>query len=595
MKVKRFVAESMQAALRQVREELGAEAVILSNKRTEAGLEVVAALDYEESKAKEAVNQMLARESEPTEGLVARLHAQRQQKLQREQKEHKDQQEQARRKIDAVRTERASQGAALQEAQATARPKKTSFNGIETLLNPAMKARLQSHLAQQAADDRQKNVAQTSSKSTVPPQKAAVTTATRSESPIASMRVQERPTRIQERSVEAKGFDDEIKVAERSAPEPVLRNPVSVPTSLRSQTSTVRPMPTPRQDLTRPTAATGARKRNEWDVLSDMQEELRSLKDMIKSSQGVRRDETVPDERRPQVMQALSKRLISMGLIPSVREALLKAAQGSEDFDRAWSLASTKLECLIRLEAGELIDKPGVVALLGPTGSGKTMTIGKMAARYVMKYGADSIALVTMDRYRIAAHEQLKVFGRILNIPVYTVGDGNRLDTLLDKLASKRLVLVDTAGLQHNDSGWSDQVQELKNSRHKIKPYLVLSAVGQYQVMCAQYHHYRLLALEGVILTKLDEAVSLGELVSFLAASKLPAAYLTDGQRVPADLHRVDKKVLIARTADLLNSSERWVNIHGEIEREEPVLHVRVDDEPQEARVQADKFMFHSA
>jgi len=217
-----------------------------------------------------------------------------------------------------------------------------------------------------------------------------------------------------------------------------------------------------------------------------------------------------------------------------------------------------------------------------------------MAARYVMKYGADSIALVTMDRYRIAAHEQLKVFGRILNIPVFTVGEGNRLDTILDKLASKRLVLVDTAGLLHTDSGWSDQMQELKTSRHKIKPYLVLSAVGQYQVMCAQYHYYRLLALEGVMLTKLDEAVSLGELISFMAASKLPAAYLTDGQRVPADLHRVDKKALIARAADLLNTTERWVNIHGEIEREEPVLRSRVSHKDTELPAKADKHVIHS-
>ena len=184
-----------------------------------------------------------------------------------------------------------------------------------------------------------------------------------------------------------------------------------------------------------------------------------------------------------------------------------------------------------------------------------------MAARYVMKYGAEGIALVTTDRYRIAAHEQLKVFGRILNVPVHSVDESNSLDNILDKLSNKKLILIDTAGLMHSDSCWAEQLQEIKMSAHQVQPYLVMSAVGQYQVMCSSYHHYKMVGLSGAILTKVDEAVSLGEAISFLIDSRLRAAYFTDGQRVPEDIHRLNKTEFVDKAEALLNSSERWVTI----------------------------------
>lgn len=511
MKVKRFFAESMQVALRQVREELGADAVILSNTRINGGVEVVAALDYEENQAKEAITQMLSREAQPSPSQIARMHAEKHVQLQNEM-------ERARRRIETVRVERAEQGAAQARAQ------KSQLNGIEALLNPEAKARLQTHVASQQA----------------------------------------RPAPLQKTVAESKPARPEPvrQPVELAVRKPVnhVSQPLSKPVSARTDSARL---------AASPEQPTAQRKRSEWDALSDMHDEIQSLKEMIKSTQGQHtRPEAPSEDHRSDVAKNLGERLSSLGISGMVREALLRAAQGIDDADRAWVAAMTKLESLLRIEAGEMIDQPGVVALVGATGAGKTMTIGKMASRYVMKYGADSIALVTMDRYRIAAHEQLKVFGRILNVPVYAVNERGGLDAMLDKLADKRLILVDTAGLQHSDPGWSDQIQELKLSRHKIKPYLVLSVVGQYQVMCSQYHYYRMATLAGVILTKLDEAVSLGELLTFLAASKLPAAYLTDGQRVPLDLHRVDKKALIERALKLLNSSERWVGISGDAERE---------------------------
>ena len=118
----------------------------------------------------------------------------------------------------------------------------------------------------------------------------------------------------------------------------------------------------------------------------------------------------------------------------------------------------------------------------------------------------------------------------------------------------------------HTDSCWSEQLQELKLSTHDIQNYLVVSSVGQYQVMCSNFHHYKMVGLSGAIVTKVDEAVSLGEVLSFLIDTRLKAGYFTDGQRVPEDIHVFRQKEILDRAQSLLNSSERWVTIspHGQ-------------------------------
>ena len=265
-------------------------------------------------------------------------------------------------------------------------------------------------------------------------------------------------------------------------------------------------------------------------------------------------------------IQKIDKKLESLCISGEVKKKLMAMVDVDMDYIRAWERVSQGITALISSQQEDLIDQGGVVALVGPTGSGKTMTIGKMAARYVIKHGADSIALVTTDRYRIAAHEQLKVFGRILNVPVHAVDERHCLDSILDQLSHKKLVLVDTAGLMHTDSCWSEQLQELKLSTHDIQNYLVVSSVGQYQVMCSNFHHYKMVGLSGAIVTKVDEAVSLGEVLSFLIDTRLKAGYFTDGQRVPEDIHVFRQKEILDRAQSLLNSSERWVTIspHGQ-------------------------------
>jgi flagellar biosynthesis protein FlhF len=304
------------------------------------------------------------------------------------------------------------------------------------------------------------------------------------------------------------------------------------------------------------------RKESEWIELSDMRAEILEIKGMI--SRQPSNTESIKKSRASSLLQQqIEKTLQSLCLSMPIQKSLKESIADELDFEAAWQKVSRQIESAVAVERTEIIDHGGVVALVGPTGSGKTMTIGKMAARYVMKYGAENVALVTTDRYRIAAHEQLKVFGRILNVPVHTVDETNNLDAILDNLSHKKMVLIDTAGLMHSDACWSEQLQELKMSKHNIKSYLVVSAVGQYQVMCSNYYNYKVVGLSGAIITKVDEAVSLGEALSFLIDTRLKASYFTDGQRVPEDIHLMKKQDLFERAQALLNSSERWVTINS--------------------------------
>lgn len=424
MKVKRFFSATMQEALKMVREDLGPDAVILSNEKQHGGVEIVAALDYEEQVAAQELNSDAT--VSPTK--VAKMHAEKHLRLQQEL-------DKAKRHIDAVKSKQQT------------RPS------------------------------------------------AAASVDSRASTPSAGMAIQ-----------------------------------------------------TPEN----------------WSELSDMKAEIQALKGLI-SEQVAARPSANSGQHLSLVQQQVESMLESLCLAKPIRRPLIDAVKTAPDYDSAWQAVRLQLEGALAIEHGEIIDQSGVIALVGPTGSGKTMTIGKMAARYVMKYGADGIALVTTDRYRIAAHEQLKVFGRILNVPVHSVDEANSLDQILDQLSSKKLVLIDTAGLMHSDSCWPEQLQEIKLSAHRIQSYLVMSAVGQYQVMCANYHHYKMVGLAGAILTKIDEAVSLGEAISFLIDSRLRAAYFTDGQRVPEDIHRLDKQQFLDKAEALLNTTERWVTISSAV------------------------------
>ncbi|MFO7788052.1 MAG: flagellar biosynthesis protein FlhF [Halospina sp.] len=285
------------------------------------------------------------------------------------------------------------------------------------------------------------------------------------------------------------------------------------------------------------------------DALSSMRAEIHSLRDMLQQMNGQQSTAKPGEKTQGVVEQRLSDRLQDLGL-PRDQGRELAAEHGQGRLDAGWKSALKALAARVETIRENPLERGGIYALLGPTGSGKTTTIGKMAAQFVLRHGAEQLALVTTDRYRVAAHEQLFVFGRILNVPVRVVDEANSLDAILDDLSDRKLILIDTAGLTAADRGWQEQIEELVGSRHPVRPYLLISATSQPRIMQSTWHCYNAVGLAGCILTKTDEALTLGEVVGFAAQSRLPVAFYTNGQKIPDDLHR-------AGAADLVKQAVR--------------------------------------
>ena len=247
----------------------------------------------------------------------------------------------------------------------------------------------------------------------------------------------------------------------------------------------------------------------------------------------------------------LWRRLQRVGLSGPIARELLELTGEIEAPRQGWRMVLAHLARMIQVPEVEPIEEGGVIAMVGPAGMGKTTTLAKLAARYVLKYGPQQLALVSMDSFRIGAQEQLKTLGRILNVPVIYVDPGQSLAQALEPLLRKRVVLIDTAGLQASDPALRMQLETLAGRGIAARNYLVLATTSQKQVLTAAYHSYKRCGLAGCILTKLDETASLGEVLSLAISHELPVAYLTDGPRIPDDLQLPRKHQLVSRAVSV--------------------------------------------
>ncbi len=287
------------------------------------------------------------------------------------------------------------------------------------------------------------------------------------------------------------------------------------------------------------------------DELAQMRAEISSLRDLM---HGRAVEPAKPASNA--VQQRLAERLQEFGVSSDLAASLSRRHKGGR-LDEGWKQSLKMLATGVRTAREEWLDEGGVYALVGPTGSGKTTTIGKLAARYVLRHGADSLALVTTDRYRVAAHEQLFVFGRILNVPVRVVDESHSLDSILDELSDRHMVLIDTAGLTSTDKGYEEQLSELAQSHHNIRTHLVVSATSQPRIMKSVWHCYKMANLAGCVMTKIDEALTLGESLGFVMETGLPVAYYTDGQKIPEDLHHAEAVPLVRLGVERLKSIQQ--------------------------------------
>ena len=256
--------------------------------------------------------------------------------------------------------------------------------------------------------------------------------------------------------------------------------------------------------------------------------------------------------RREPVRALVIENLQQLGLSEQVADQLACFMPEELNVKDAWQTALELLAGQLTTTNDDILRRGGVVALVGPTGVGKTTTVAKLAAGFAKRHGADQVALITTDCFRIGAFEQLATFGRIIGCPVKQAKDSEELSILLNQLQQRKLILIDTAGMSQRDLRLAEQLTSLvHNSRVKIRSYLVLSATAQAKVMQESMQQFKRIALSGCIFTKLDECLSLGEAINVALQQALPISYLTDGQRVPEDLKVADAAELVAQAEQL--------------------------------------------
>ena len=296
--------------------------------------------------------------------------------------------------------------------------------------------------------------------------------------------------------------------------------------------------------------------RVEWSqdpAIVEMRREMQTLRRLMENELGglAWRD---LGERRPEARELL-RRLLELGLPGAMARALTERVGEEADADQLWRKALYLLASGLRSAEADLLDAGGVVAVVGPTGVGKTTTIAKLAARFVMRHGARHLALVSTDDFRIGAREQLHTYGRILNVPVKSAGSLEELEATLNGLADRRLVLIDTAGMGPRDLRLQEQLAMLRVGDRPVRRYLALAANAERTALERSVRAFCQVPPEACVLTKLDEAGRLGGLLATLIANRIPVAYVTDGQRVPEDLHPARTHTLVTRAAQLVEES----------------------------------------
>jgi flagellar biosynthesis protein FlhF len=192
----------------------------------------------------------------------------------------------------------------------------------------------------------------------------------------------------------------------------------------------------------------------------------------------------------------------------------------------------------------EIVNNGGIYALVGPTGVGKTTTVAKLAARAVVRFGASKVALLTTDGYRVGAHDQLRIYGRILGVPVHSIRDGEELVQVLAGLTDRHLVLIDTIGMSQRDQALAEQAAMLAGSGD-VKRLLLVQTTANARTLDQVVAAYKKTGVEGCILTKTDEAASIAPALDVVIRHQLPVHYATDGQRVPEDIQLPDAMALV--------------------------------------------------
>ncbi|MBE0367428.1 flagellar biosynthesis protein FlhF [Pseudoalteromonas aurantia] len=485
MKIKRFFAKDMRTALKEVKEELGVDAVIMSNKKLADGVEIVAAVDNDRE---------LVKQPQVSENITETVTQPKPQPQSQPPRFVRPEPQKARPEPQA---QVADSLQALLERQAP-RPRSPelasmfSQSGIDTdqVFNKHAEAGAQYGSARQ--------------RQSTPTQQSHV-----------------RPTKSKPIDISARHtgsnadwqFEDELESGFGD--------------DIAKQSDEVQP-----------------------DEMTSMREEMNAIRQLLEHQvSGLMQQDMA---RRDPTRACLIDRLQGMGIDSEVAEQMACFIPDDVSRKEAWNALLNMVVNQMHTTNNDILRQGGVYALVGPTGVGKTTTVAKLAALGAQKYGADKVALITTDTYRIGAYEQLATYGRIIGCPVKQVKDANELAEVLYHLRNKRLVLIDTAGMSQRDLRLTEQLNTLmRSARVDIRSYLVLSATSQMHVLQESVRHFQKVNLSGCIFTKLDECLSLGEIISIAIQNRLPIGYLTNGQRVPEDIRVANAQKLVKKAEQL--------------------------------------------
>ena len=274
----------------------------------------------------------------------------------------------------------------------------------------------------------------------------------------------------------------------------------------------------------------------------EMLTELRSMRGMIEQRFGAL---AFMEKLQRQPRQALlAQRLLDTGFSPALIRKLAESLPADVEA-LAWAAGVLERNLATAERDSALEDVGGVYALIGATGVGKTTSTAKLAAAFAARHGAPQLGLITLDAYRVGAHEQLRTYGRILGVPVHTAHDRASLEDLLDLLSAKKMVLIDTAGMAQRDSRTRELLDML--GHRAIHRLLVVNASAQGETIEDQLAAYDATSCRGVILSKMDEAVKLGPALDSMIRHRLTVVAVANGQRVPEDWHRLSASALMQR------------------------------------------------
>jgi flagellar biosynthesis protein FlhF len=281
--------------------------------------------------------------------------------------------------------------------------------------------------------------------------------------------------------------------------------------------------------------------------MQGMMNELRAMRGMMESQLSELSWGTT-QQREPQ-KAAVLREMLAAGFSASLSRYLVDKLPAGKDAAESMRWIRSVLARNITSMSDEdaILDRGGVFALVGPTGVGKTTTTAKLAARCVMRHGADKLALITTDAYRIGGHEQLRIYGKILGVMVHSVKDEADLRIALKELKNKHTVLIDTIGMSQRDQMVTEQVAMLTESGANVQRLLCLNATSTNETLNEVVRAYQGTGLAGCIMTKMDEAASIGNVLDVVIRQKLNLHYISNGQRVPEDLHLADRAMLVDR------------------------------------------------